>query len=146
MTLHILQARSGKTLLTLVTVSLTLLTFVALGQGQVNSRSATVTLTAVLSQSLRVSASPDGAVLSSFLPSQQGPALPVTFNVNWVRGPGQVSISTFVSGAYESGPEDRGVVLERRAVPGQNALEVDTRELQLPTGANQVLTIRAQAI
>jgi len=110
---------------------------------QTNSRAAAITLTAVLSQSLSLSASPDGAVFNSFLNSGERTS-PLKIKANWVRGPGQVSVTAFVSGS--SGDADSRL-LERRAVSADPQLEIDTSELRAPVrGEEGVLTIRAQVI
>ncbi len=152
-----------------------LLVFCALasrGYAQRNSGSATITLTAVLSQSLTMSASQDAAAadpMSRLLgDSADGPA-PVTITARWVRGSGNVSVAAFSPGNPLLGPAGQAIVPVGTASPitsdqmstsaesflsagskplnGLPGLRINTKNLQIPAGSDGgILTIRAQAL
>ena len=139
---------------------------------QRNSGSASITLTAVLSQSLTMSASQDVAAtdpMSRLLgETADGPAS-VTITTRWVRGSGNVSVAAFSPGnpllgragqaivpvgaaspitAEQVSPSGEGFLsAERKPVNGLPGLRINTKDLQIPAGSEGgILTIRAQAL
>jgi hypothetical protein len=143
------------------------------GYAQLNSRAATIALTATVSQSMTMTVLPATGLPYSPLLAGSGARSPVTVRANWVLGPGNISVAVLTSGNPLLGrdaisrvpvalfaplfpllpsPGD-SVPAESFLPPGkmlgpanQLELRIDTSDLQLPAGSEDgVLTIRGQA-
>lgn len=64
---------------------------------QVKSGAAMIMLRATLSQSLAMSAAPQGMMFNSFLGTGPATDFPVTITTNWIKGPGKVSVAVIPS-------------------------------------------------
>ncbi len=142
------------------------------GHAQRNSGAASITLTAVLSQSLTMSASQDAATTDPMSQSFRDSAdsrPPVTITTQWVRGSGNVSVAAFSPGNPLLGPAGQAIVpvgtaspitsdhmspsgegflsAGRKPVNGLPGLRINTKDLQIPAGSEgEILTIRAEAL
>ena len=142
------------------------------GYAQRNSGAAAITLTAVLSQSLTMSASQDVAAtgpMSQLLGYSTDSPASVTIITRWVRGSGNVSVAAFSAGNPLLGPAGQAIVPVGTASPitsgqrspsgesflsagrkpanGLPGLRINTKDLQIPASSEGgILTIRAQAL
>jgi hypothetical protein len=141
---------------------------------QRKSGAAAITLNATLSQSLTMSAAPNGVQAggsSELLAEPAAGAGPsVTITTNWVGGPGKVTVEAFSSANPLLGPAGRAMILLGAASPihaspalpasegflpsarkatntGLPGLRIDTKDLEIPRGSESgALTIRAEAL
>jgi hypothetical protein len=151
---------------------LVLCALAARGNAQRNSGGAAITLTAVLSQSLTMSASQDAVATDATSESLRDPAdslSSVTVTTQWVRGSGNVTVAAFSPANPLLGPAGQTMIpvgaaspmtssqmspsgesflsVERKPVNGLPGLRINTKDLQIPAGSEGgVLTIRAQAL
>jgi hypothetical protein len=142
------------------------------GYAQRNSGGAAITLSAVLSQSLTMSASQDAVPTDAISERLRDPAetpSSVTITTQWVRGSGNVSVAAFSPANPLLGPVGQAMIpvgtaspmtsshmsqsgesflsAEKKPVNGLPGLRINTKDLQIPAGSEGgILTIRAQAL
>jgi hypothetical protein len=147
---------------------------VPISNAQQNSGAAAITLTAVLSQSLTVSVTPERSSSGEFFATAvTGPSqaeLPLSIQAGWVRGQARPSLDVFATGnpllgangryaiplkssPVEAGPEEPGIssflapAARSQDVENATQLRFTTKDFEIPSGSESgTMTIRAQAL